>query len=134
MAAGRDVRRGRSSSLLLRGLDLAPLQLQQPVQVPLQGAHGPGPGGAPGLHVVEGGQLTEVPGVEGRREEVWEGVVGVAAASLPEGGAVLLLDDFRPELQLGGNPRLDQVLGLGRFRVAVGVAFSVDAQASCVLL
>lgn len=81
-----------------------PLQLQQPVQVPFQKAYGPRPRGAPALHIVEDGQLTEIPGVKRRRKEVWEVVATLAASSGLLGGVVLRVDDLRPQLQMRRNP------------------------------
>lgn len=106
VAAGYDIGHRRLPTLLLGGLNLAPLQLQQPVKVPFQRAHRPGPRGPLALHVVEDRQLTEAPGVKRWREEVWEVKTAVAASSGPvaERGAVFSLDGLWPQLELRRNP------------------------------
>ncbi|TNN79683.1 hypothetical protein EYF80_010057 [Liparis tanakae] len=106
VAAGYGVRRRRRPALLLDGLNLAPLQLKHFFQVSLQRAHGLGPRGPTALCVVEDRQLTEAPGVERRREEVWEvqTTVGVSSGSGGARRVVLVLDDLRPQLELWRNP------------------------------
>lgn len=103
--------------LLLDRLDLQPLQLQQPLQVLLQLAHGPGPGGAPALGVEEQGQLPEAPGVEGRGQEVRVAVAAVAQpARAREGrGEVGGVDDLGPQVEVRGGA------GGGKDRKPLGI-------------
>jgi len=94
-----------------RRLHAPPLQLQQPLQDALQGVGGAWPQSPPALCVVEGGQLSQAPGVERRGEEVRERVGAggggpwTPSSSLPAGvgGKVIRGDDLRAQVQLRGN-------------------------------
>ena len=129
--------RGFAATLHLQRLDLEPLQLQEPLQVLLQGAHGLGPGGAAALRVEEDRQLPQAPGVEGRRQELGVAVAGSVAAVLRRGsarprevwGEVVGVDDLGAEVEVrrgagrAGGGEDGQPLGVREVAGAVGIVF-----------
>lgn len=126
----------RTAALCLHSLDLEPLQLQEPLQVLLEGPYRFGPGGTTTLCMKKHRQLPQTPAVEGRRQEFWITVAWffglIFIAHCPVGswdvrGKVKSVDDLGPEVEVrrgtggtgGGQHR--QPLGVGQITGTVSV-------------
>lgn len=130
VAAVSNIWHRRLPILLLDSLDLMPLQLQQPLQVPFQRAYRPGPWSPSALHIVEDSQLTEVPRVKRWRKEVREVIVVTAlcSGSVSLSSVVFSIDVLWPQLELRRNPnRRRERKSLWLWQVRVTVTFSVAA-------
>lgn len=96
--------------LIPDGLDLVPLQLEQPLKVSLQVVRGLGPGYAFALCVEEDGQLLQAPAIEGRGQEVWVAAARLALAAEGGGG--------------GGTGTPLELSRINHLKVKVKVSFS----------
>lgn len=101
---------GRTAALCLDRLNLEPLQLEELLQVLLQGPYWLGPGGTTTLCMQKHCQLSQTPTVKGRRKKVWVTVAGflvlIFITHCPMGsrkvwGKVARVDDLCPEVEMG---------------------------------
>lgn len=107
-----------TAALCLPCLDLEPLQLQQPLQVLLEGPYRLRSRGTPAIRMKKYCQLSQAPAVKGRRQKVWVTVAGFinlifithcAMRSWEVRGKVITVDDLSPEVKMrrgaGGTGR-----------------------------